>query len=117
MIVSMSSALIDIPFGAERRSGFRNVEFKLLAGLFSRASCRKLIYDMAVDVDMERGMCSFAYHRARNAPASLVFVVLHVGPHTSMYEVWREGRGRIAKSGLFARAFERLEAEIEALAD
>lgn len=101
---------------SERRSGFRNAEFKMLAGLFSRASAAKLVYDMAVDADMEAGVCSFAYYRTKNAPASLTFVVRHAGPQANMYEVWQDGKGRIFKSGLFARAFERLESEIDALA-
>jgi hypothetical protein len=98
-----------------RRSGFRNAEFRRLAGLFSRSSLRKLIYDMAVDVDMDEGVCQFSYYRTANSPAYLTFVVRHVGPRTDMYELWIAGRGRIEKSGLFDRTFERLEEEIDAL--
>jgi hypothetical protein len=32
-----------------------------------------------------------------------------------MYEVYKDGKGRIAKSGLFEKAFEKLEDEIHAL--
>jgi hypothetical protein len=98
-----------------RQSGFRNAEFRQLAGLFSRASLRKLIYDMAVDVDMDEGVCQFSYYRTAGSPAWLTFVVRHVGPRTDMYELWMAGRGRIEKSGHFVRTFERLEAEIETL--
>jgi hypothetical protein len=98
-----------------RRSGFRNAEFKRLAGLFSRSSLRKLVYDMAVDVDMEEGVCQFSYFRTPNSPAYLTFIVRHVGPRANMYELWCHGRGRIEKSGLFDRTFERLEQEIDAL--
>ncbi len=100
---------------SSRRSGFRNAEFKKLAGLYSRSSSRKLIYDMAVDANMDEGVCQFSYYRTPNSPAFLTFVVRHVGPRTDMYEIWMEGKGRIEKSGLFIRAYERLEQEIEAL--
>jgi hypothetical protein len=98
-----------------RRSGFRNAEFKKLAGLYSRAMSMKVMYDMGVDVDMDEGVCSFAYYRTPHSPATLTFIVRHVGPRTDMYELWLAGKGRIAKSGMFARVFERLEQEIEAL--
>ena len=98
-----------------RRSGFRPHEFKRLAGLFSRGASAKALYDMAVDVDMDQGVCAFSYVRAAHAPAYLTFIVRHVGPKTDMYEVWLEGRGRILKSGLFDRAYERLEQEVMAL--
>ena len=34
-----------------------------------------------------------------------------------MYEVYKDGKGRISKSGLFERSFEKLEEEIQALID
>ena len=102
----------DTPLPAARTSGFRNAEFKRLAGLYSRACSAKIIADMAVDVDMDEGICSFSYFHARQSPAALTFVVRHAGPRTNMYELWAEGRGKIEKSGLFARIYERLEQEI-----
>ncbi len=98
-----------------RRSGFRNADFKRLAGLYSRACSAKAIYDMAVDVDMDQGVCCFSYFRTGNSPATFTFIVRHVGPRTDMYELWMEGKGRVEKSGLFTRTFARLEQEIEAL--
>lgn len=108
--------VIDNPdFGKFRaRSGFKNAEFRLLAGLFSRAASAKALMDMAVDVDFEEGTCTISYYKTRYEP-SLRFVVRHVGPKTVMYEVYRAEKGLIAKSGLFQRAYERLTEEIEAL--
>lgn len=99
-------------FAYQRRSGFKNAEFKRLDGLYIRAVSQKLIFDRAVDVDMDEGVCRFSYYRTPNSQPYLTFIVRHVGPKTNMYEVWLEGKGRVEKSGLFDRAYERLEQEI-----
>lgn len=113
----MSFKVIDNPDFEKfsKQSGFRHYEFKQLAGLFSRASSAKALYDMAVSVDFDEGVCSVSYYRAKNAPPYLSFVIHHVGPRTDMYEVWLAEKGRIFKSGLFQRAYSRLEQEISAL--
>lgn len=117
----MTFDVIDNPgFGPElkkfrARSGFKNSEFKMLAGLFSRAASARALYDIGVDVDFDEGVCTFTYFRTNNYQPYLQFVIRRVGPHTDMYELYREGKGRLVKSGLFARVYERLEAEVEAL--
>ena len=95
-----------------KNAGFKNAEFKALAGLYSRAAVVKALYDMGVDVDFDEGLCTFTYYRTNNYRPFLQFVIRHVGPRTAMYEVFMEGKGRIARSGLFKRAFERLEEEV-----
>ena len=108
--------VIDNPdFGKFRaRSGFKNAEFRLLAGLFSRAASAKALLDMTVDVDFEEGTCMISYYKTRYEPY-LSFVVRHVGPKTTMYEVYKTEKGQLVKSGLFSRAYERLEEEVAAL--
>jgi hypothetical protein len=97
------------------RSGFRNSEFRRLATLYSRGVNGRAVHDMAVDVDFDEGVCTFTYYRGHGRAPFLQFVVRHVGPRTNMYELYQDGRGRIAKSGLFDRVYERLEQEILAL--
>jgi hypothetical protein len=97
------------------RSGFRNAEFRKLATLYSRGVTGRAVHDMAVDVDFDEGVCTFTYYRGHGRTPYLQFVVRHVGPHSNMYELYLENKGRIAKSGLFDRVYERLEAEITAL--
>lgn len=97
------------------RAGFKNTEFKALAGLYSQAASQKALYDIAVDVDFDTGVCTFTYYQSNNYVPTLQFLIRQVGPRTNMYEVYKEGKGRIAKSGLFERAFERLEKEVEDL--
>ena len=98
-----------------KQSGFRNSEFKKLAGLFSRGATVKALYDIAVDVDFDEGTCTFTYFRSNAYRPYLQFMIRRVGPYTDMYELYKEGRGRIAKSGLFDRVFQRLEEEIDGL--
>ncbi len=113
----MSFGVIDNPeFDKFRKNaGFKNAEFKALAGLYSRAAVVKAFYDMGVDVDFDEGLCTFTYYRTNAYKPFLQFVIRHVGPRTAMYEVFMEGKGRIARSGLFKRAFERLEEEVQVL--
>lgn len=108
--------VIDNPdFGKfSARAGFKNAEFRLLAGLFSRAASAKALLDMAVDIDFDEGTCTISYYKTRYEPY-LNFVVRHVGPKTTMYEVYKAEKGQLVKSGLFQRAYERLAEEVDAL--
>lgn len=113
----MTFGVIDNPdFKRFRKhSGFKNAEFRKLAGLYSRAASARALYDIAVDVDFDEGTCTFTYFQSNNYKPTLQFVIRRVGPYTDMYELYKDGKGRIAKSGLFDRAFERLEEEVAAL--
>lgn len=113
----MSFKVIDNPefhkFGT--RSGFRNHEFRQLATLYSRGVSGKAVHDMAVDVDFDAGVCAFTYYRGHGRAPFLQFIVRHVGPRANMYELFMADKGRVAKSGLFERVYERLAQEIESL--
>ena len=113
----MSFRVINNPdyLKSNNQTGFKNHEFKKLSGLFSRGASAKVIYDIGVDVNFEESICNFVYYRSSTYIPYVHFIIRQVGPRTTMYEVWKEGKGRIAKSGLFARAFERLEKEVEEL--
>ena len=65
-----------------------------------------------MDVDFDEGLAEYAYYKSAYQPPVLRFAIRHVGPRAVMYEVWKEGKGRIMKSGLFDRAYERLAAEV-----
>ena len=101
----------------QKRSGFKNSEFKKLAGLFSHGASSKVLYDMAVDVDFEEKTCTITYFQSNAYQPFLQFVVRQVGPRTDMYEIFKEGKGRIFKSGLFDRAFEKMKLEVDVLLD
>lgn len=97
------------------RAGFKNHEFKKLAGLYSLGASAKVLYDMAVDVDFEESSCMISYYQSQGHHAYLQFIIKQVGPKTIMYELYKQGKGRIAKSELFERVTDRLEKEIQEL--
>jgi hypothetical protein len=101
--------------GQTRESGFTPHEFRRLDGLFLRAASAKAIAERTVNVTFEQKEAEFGYYKTKNSPAYLTFFIKQVGPQTMMYEVYKDGKGRIAKSGLFEKAFEKLEDEIHAL--
>lgn len=98
-------------------AGFKNHEFKQLSGLFHYGASHKVLYDIAVDVDFDESKAIFTYYRSKMYQPYLQFVVAHVGPRTVMYELYKEGQGRIAKSGLFTRILDKLREEIDILID
>lgn len=100
-----------------QRVGFKNHEFKKLAGLFSWGATHKVLYDISVDVDFEDNLATFTYHQSNSYTPFLTFMIRQVGPRTTMYEVWKEGKGRITKSGMFERSFERLQTEVHSLVE
>jgi hypothetical protein len=113
----MDFQVIDNPDFKKFKSnaGFKNSEFKLLAGLYSRAATARALNDIGVDVNFDEGVCTFTYYRTNTYKPYLQFLIRQVGPHTNMYELYLEGKGKIVKSGLFQRVYERLEQEITAL--
>ncbi len=102
-------------FKTLEKAGFTNAQFKKLDALYLQAAADKLLNYRSVDVDFDEGVAEYAYHKSEYQPAALRFVICHVGPRTVMYELWKEGKGRIAKSGLFDRVYERLVEELIAL--
>ncbi len=100
---------------SEEISGFSRWQFKKLDGLFLQAAARKTLTDRAVECDFEEPAAYFTYYKKSGDAPYLQFIIRKVGPQTKMFEVYQQGKGKIAKSGLFERAFERLEAEIHAL--
>lgn len=105
-----------ITFSAKSHpSGFTNTQFKKLDGLYLQAAALKILQHRTVECDFDEGVASYTYYKAENQPPYLQFVIRKVGPRTTMYELYLQGKGRIAKSGMFEKAFERLQKEIEAL--
>ncbi len=95
------------------QAGFSNAQFKKLDALFLRAASQKIIVHRTVDCDFDEGVATFCYHKSLYHPALFKFIIRRASPNAVMYELWKAGKGRIAKSGLFERVFSRLETEIE----
>lgn len=97
------------------KAGFTKAQFRKLDDLYCRASAAKVLIYRTVECDFEEGAARYTYYQSESHAPSFQFVITKVGPREMMYEAYAAGRGRIAKSGLFERAFAVLEAEIEAL--
>lgn len=114
----MNLRVIENPdFKKYERAGFGNAQFKMLDSLYLQAVSRKALSSRAVSVDFDEGVAEYSYHKNDYHPALFRFVIRHVGPRSVMYELWQDGKGRVAKSGLFERTFSRLRDEITALID
>jgi len=101
----------------KQASGFTQSQFKRLDALYLRAASYKALYNRAVDCDLDEGVASFTYYKTQHGPSYLQFIIRRVGPRTNMFELYLEGKGRILKSGVFEKAYARLEEEIEKLID
>lgn len=114
----MSDKVITIPNFAKQSdhpSGFTQGQFKRLDGLYLQAASAKTLTYRSVECNFDEGFASYTYYQSAQHQPYLQFIIRQVGPRTTMYEVFKQGKGRIAKSGIFDRAFEKLQAEIQLL--
>ncbi len=105
-----------IPFSSSSHaSGFTNAQFKKLDGLYLRAAAVKVLTYRSVSCDFDEGVASYTYYKSESHAAYLEFIIRKVGPRSTMYEVYLQNKGRVIKSGVFEKAFERLADEVEKL--
>lgn len=97
------------------KAGFSNAQFKQLDALYLQAAAVKALNYRTVDCDFEEEIARYTYYKSENQAPFLQFFIRRVGPQTMMYEVYKQDKGRIKKSGVFERAFERLREEVESL--
>lgn len=97
------------------KTGFSNAEFKKLDALYLKAAGEKVLTYRTVDCDFDTEVASYTYFKSAGQAPYLEFLIKKVGPRTMMYEVFKHGKGRVAKSGVFDRAFDKLKEEIENL--
>lgn len=91
------------------------MQFKKLDGLYLQACSAKTLTYRTVDCDFDEGVATYTYYKSAQMAPYLSFVIRRVGPRATMFEVYLQDKGRIVKSGLFEKAFDRLSVEIEAL--
>lgn len=99
----------------QAKTGFTNSQFKRLDGLYLQAAAVKVLTYRTVECDFDEGVASYTYYKAEGHTPFLQFIIRKVGPNTMMYEVWKGNKGRISKSGVFDKAFEKLNEEITLL--
>lgn len=97
------------------QTGFTHSQFKRLDELYCRAVSEKAMSYRTVDCDFNVGIAQYTYFKNEYQPFLYRFIIRTVGPHTLMYEVYKHGKGRIFKSGVFERAYQKLADEITAL--
>ncbi len=97
------------------KTGFTNTQFKKLDALYSRAAGHKVFNYRTVDCDFDEKTASYVYYKSEGMQPYLQFFISKPGPKTLMYEVYMQGKGRIAKSGVFDFAYQKLKEEIEKL--
>lgn len=105
-----------IPFSSQSHaSGFSNAQFKKLDGLYLQACALKTLTYRTVDCDFDEGIATYTYYKSPQFAPYLSFVIRRVGPRATMFEVYLQDKGRVMKSGVFEKAFERLQVEVNAL--
>jgi hypothetical protein len=107
----MSFRVIDNPH-IIAKAGFTTGQFRKLDGLYLQASAAKASIYRTVECDFDDDVVSYTYYESEGHKPYLQFIIRKVGPRTMMYEIFKADKGRIAKSGIFERAFEKLESEI-----
>ncbi len=98
-------------------AGFTQSQFRKLDQLYCRAASEKLLTYRSVECDFDQGLATYTYYLSAQHVPYLQFVIRKVGPQTTMFELFKQSRGRIAKSGVFDRTFDKLSAEIDLLSE
>lgn len=98
-----------------KSSGFSSTQFKKLDQLYCLAASNKTLTYRTVDCDFDEGVATYTYYKSEYQSPYLQFIIRQVGPRTTMFELFKQGKGRIVKSGVFDRTYERLSKEIDAL--
>ncbi len=107
-----------IPFSQQSStSGFTTQQFRKLDSLYLLAAAQKTLTYRTVECDFDEGVASYTYYKSQHFSAYLQFIIRKVGPRTAMYEIYLQDKGRILKSGVFEKAYDRLAEEVEKLLD
>jgi hypothetical protein len=112
----MSSNIISVQPN-HHPAGFTQVQFRKLDQLYCSAVLDRLLACRTVECDFDEGVASYTYFLSAHQAPYLQFVIRKVGPGTTMFELFKQGQGRILKSGVFERVYESLAQEIRALAE
>lgn len=99
----------------DHHSGFTQGQFRKLDQLYCVAAARGSLPHRTVECDFDQGIASYTYYIKDQSAPYLQFVIRRVGVRSTMFELFKAGKGRIEKSGLFERTYERLRQEIDLL--
>lgn len=96
-------------------SGISKSQFRRIDQVFSRAVAEKTLTYRTVDCDFDKGTMMISLAETPYHSPSVAFAANKVGPQTTMYELYVEGKGRVVKSTLFDRVFEAYRDTVESL--
>lgn len=108
----MQDNVISVLNASEKR-GLSRFQFQKLDAVFLRASSEGALRIRTVDCDLEEGRVEIALSKSPQHTPVIAFVAQKVGPRTTMYELYMEGKGRVEKSALFDRVYERYRDEVD----
>ena len=108
----MKDNVISVLNGPEKR-GLSRFQFQKLDAVFLRASSEGVLRNRTVDCDLDAGFVEISLSKSPHHTPAIAFVAQKVGPRTTMYELYMEGKGRVEKSALFERVYERYRDEVE----
>lgn len=98
-------------------AGFSQAQFRKLDQLYCAAASQKTLTYRTVDCDFDEGIASYTYYISSGHAPYLQFIIRKAGPRTTMFEVFKHGKGRIIKSGVFEKAYDRLHDEVQRLSE
>ena len=98
-------------------AGFTQAQFRKLDQLYCTAAACKILTYRSVECDFDEGVASYTYYISVHQAPYLQFIIRKVGPKTTMFEVFKQSSGRLIRSGVFDRAYDKLRAEIDFLSE
>lgn len=112
----MSSNVISVS-GHQPHTGFTQGQFRKLDQLYCSAVSERLMACRSVEYDYDEGVASYTYFISAQQAPYLQFVIRKIGSGFTMFELFKQGRGRVVRSGIFDRVYEQLVYEIRGLAE
>ena len=99
----------------QQPAGFTQSQFRKLDQLYCMAASDKALTYRTVECNFDDGIASYTYFKSEHTDPYLQFIIRKVGPRTTLFELYKQEKGRIAKSSVFDRVTEKLSNEINAL--
>ncbi len=87
----------------------------MLDQLYCLCATYKILTYRTVECNFDDGVASYTYYKSSNQAPYLQFIIRKVGPRSTMFELYKYGKGRIAKSSVFERVYDKLCAEFPSL--
>ncbi len=98
-------------------AGFTKEQFRKLDQLYCASSSNNTFNYRSVECDFDEGVATYTYYLTPQDSPYLQFIIRKVGPNTTMFELYKKNKGRIMKSGIFERTYDKLYKEVALLSE